>query len=202
MRLRRMYPIVAFIVAGVFFAGNGFSQEAKKPEASTQEIMEAAWVKAAARGEQHKRLEAMAGTWEMKGKSWMDPSAEPMVWGGTASRKMILGGRFLHEEVASEMMGEVFTGLGLLGYSNLTGKYCYVWLDNMSTGIMVSEGTCDEKGAVYTFVGEYDDAMTGGKQKAKVVLTVVDPNTQLFEMYMIGPDGKEAKSMESTYTKK
>ena len=50
------------------------------------------------------------------------------------------------------MMGTPFTGHGMTGYDNVTGKYWSTWTDSMSTGIMVSEGSCDAEG-VCTFIG-------------------------------------------------
>ena len=41
------------------------------------------------------------------------------------------------------MMGMPFTGHGMRGYDNVSGKYWSTWNDSMSTGMMVSEGTCD-----------------------------------------------------------
>ena len=65
---------------------------------------------------------------------------------GTATRTMALGGRVLVEDVKSTMMGMPFTGHGMMGYDNVTGKYWSTWMDSMSTGMMMSEGTCDAKG--------------------------------------------------------
>jgi len=60
---------------------------------------------------------------------------------GTATRSMTLDGRVLVEDVSSSMMGSPFTGHGMMGYDNVTGKYWSTWNDSMSTGLMVSEGT-------------------------------------------------------------
>ena len=68
---------------------------------------------------------------------------------GTATRSVALGGRVLVEEVDSSMMGMPFTGHGMMGFDNVSGKYWSTWNDSMSIGIMVSEGTCDSpKGPV------------------------------------------------------
>lgn len=103
----------------------------------------------------------------MDGKSWMAPGGDPMPWGGTSKKTLIMGGRFLREDVQSEMLGQAFNGVGILGYSNITGKYWHIWYDDMSTGVTISEGGCDEKGAVFTLFGKYDDPMTGRQKTAK-----------------------------------
>ena len=46
-------------------------------------------------GAPHKLLANMAGSWNTKIKSWMEPNNPPMESTGTCEQKMILGGRFL-----------------------------------------------------------------------------------------------------------
>lgn len=201
MSMGRLAALGALLVAVVFSAQAALCQETEKPQAG-QEAMEAAWMKAGTPGEFHKHLEAMQGSWNVDGKSWTEWSPEPMTWTGTATKSMIMGGRFLREEIESEMMGRSFNGLGFMGYDNLAGKYWYFWVDDMSTGAMTSEGECDKSGATFTIVGDYLDPMTGQSQKAKTVIKVLDQNKHLFEMYMVGPEGEESKSMEITYLRK
>lgn len=199
-----MSRTIAALLSAAFLAGTlsatvAMAQEAKKQEGGAHEEMMAAWAKAAAPGENHKYLEVLQGDWKMAGKSWMDPAAEPMAWDGTSKKTMLMGGRYLREEVKSQMEGDVFTGVGVLGYNNLTQKYWSIWYDSMSTGVAFSEGTCDSTGKVFKLVGDYDDPMTGGKTKARTVLTIVDKGTHTYETYQINPDGSEFKSMEITY---
>ena len=99
------------------------------------------------------------------------------------------------------MMGMPFTGHGMHGYDNVTGKYWSTWNDSMSTGVMVSEGTCDAKEAC-TFTGSWNDPMTKTLVTSRMMSRWTSPTTEVFEMYGPGPDGKEFKMMEITYTKK
>ena len=114
---------------------------------------------------------------------------------------MILDGRVLVEDVKSTMMGTPYSGQGLRGYDNVTGKYWGLWMDSMSTGMMVSEGTCDDKNAC-TFTGSWNDPVTKGPFKVRMTTRWTNPTTEVFEMYGPGKDGKEAKMMEITYIKK
>jgi hypothetical protein len=201
MKLKGHLLLGALLIAAFVAAGPALCQEAEMQEEAGQAEMEAAWMKAATPGEHQKYLEALAGEWQMTGKSWMSEAMEPTTWTGTATAEMLMGGRFLREDVVSEMMGQPFVGMGILGYNNLTKKYWYGWIDNMSTGLFLSEGTSDDKGKVFTFVGDYDDPMTGMKQKSKTVITIVDKDKRTYESYNIGPNGKETKSMEITYVR-
>ena len=51
---------------------------------------------------------------------------------GTATRSMILDGRVMVEKAESKMYGQPFTGHGMQGYDNVTGKHWGTWNDSMS----------------------------------------------------------------------
>lgn len=113
---------------------------------------------------------------------------------------LIHDGRFVHHEFKGEFMGMAFTGSGTMGYNNATQKYEGTWCDNMSTGIMFSTGTYDEKTKTYTTTGEFD--MPGmGKVKQRDVVTIIDNNKHTMVMYHQMGAEKEMKVMELTYTR-
>jgi len=187
----------------LLIATSALAQEASKaPEMTPEQKAEMeAYMKAGTPGAPHQTMASMAGNYDIKVKSWHDPKGPATEEAGTATRKMILGGRVLVEDVNSTMMGSPFTGQGLRGYDNVTGKYWSLWMDSMSTGMMTSEGTCDAKGAC-TFTGSWNDAVTKGPYKVRMTTRWTSPTTEIFEMYGPGKDGKEMKMMEITYTKK
>jgi len=52
----------------------------------------------------------MTGSWEFETKMWMEgPGAPPALSKGTAEMKMIMGGRFLRQDLKGEMMGMPLT---------------------------------------------------------------------------------------------
>jgi hypothetical protein len=178
------------------------AQETVAPAmAPEQQAMMEAYQKAGTPGAEHQKLAAMAGTYELTVRAWHAPGAPPTTDTGTATRKTILGGRVMVEEVASQMMGQPYTGQGLHGFDNVTGKYWATWSDNMSTGLMVSEGTCDANGAC-AFTGTYNDPVSKKPLASRMTTRWIDANTEIFEMYGPGPDGKETKMMEITYKKR
>ncbi len=120
---------------------------------------------------------------------------------GTATRTMGLDGRVLMEHVKASMMDMPFTGQGMTGYDNVSGKYWSTWTDSMSTGLMVSEGTCDAEKAC-SFTGSWNDPIRKGPVTMRMTTRWTSPATQIFEMHGPGKDGKEMKMMEMTYTKK
>ena len=160
-----------------------------------------AYTKAGTPGAPHKAMAAQAGSYTTNVKSWHAPGQPPMEETGSATRTMALDGRVLVEEYKGSMMGSPFTGHGMRGYDNVTGKYWSTWTDSMSTGLMVSEGTCDDKGAC-TFKGSWNDPVKKTEVTARMTSRWASPTVEVFEMYGPGRDGKEFKMMEMTYTKK
>ena len=161
-----------------------------------------AFMKAATPGAPHQALAAMAGTYDLKVKSWHDPNGPAAESTGTATRAMTLGGRVLVEDVTGTMMGAPFTGHGMTGYDNVTGKYWSTWNDTMTTGVMVSEGTCDAPVKACTFTAQWTDPVKKTPMKSRMTTKWTSPTTETFEMYGPGQDGREMKMMEITYTKK
>ena len=178
------------------------TKQQKPPEMTPQQKAEMeAMMKAGAVGPQHQALAATAGTYDMTVKTWQ-PGAPPGEDKGTATRTMVLGGRVMQEEVTSSMMGQPFSGRGSMGYDNVTGKWWSTWNDSMSTGIFVSEGSCDASGKNCTFTGNTTDPVKKTPMKLRMTTKWPTPTTEIFEMHGPGPDGKETKMMEITYTKK
>jgi len=175
---------------------------AKEPQMTPEQKAEMeAYTKAGTPGPQHKAMAATAGTYELKIKSWQDPNSPPMEDTGTATRSMALDGRVMVEQVSSTMMGQPWSGHGMQGYDNTTGKYWSTWNDSMSTGLMVSEGTCDAKQSC-TFAGSWTDPVKKTLVKSRMTTRWTSPTTQIFDMYGPGRDGKEMQMMQIIYTKK
>lgn len=176
-------------------------QDAKAQAPMTEAEMMAAWDKARTLGPQHEAFAKDVGTWDLTLTAWMDPSAPPETYTSTAVRELALGGRYLIEKVKGDM-GEFgpFEGMGILGFNNLTQQYSHVWMDSMSTGWMQSTGTASADGTV-TMTGSYDDAMTGGKTKARTVTKHISADEQHFAMYEDRGQG-ETKTMEIVYKRR
>jgi hypothetical protein len=189
---------VLVLLAARAFAQGGQEQPPMTPEQKAE--MEA-YMKAGTPGAPHQWLASQAGSYDLKIRSWHEPGGPAMEETGSATRRMMLDGRVLVEEVSSTMMGTPFTGQGMTGYDNVSGKYWSTWTDSMSTGLMVSEGSCDAQ-KVCTFTGGWNDPIKKGPVKARMTTRWTSPTTQIFEMYAPGKNGKEMKMMEITYTKR
>lgn len=183
------------------FALPVLAQEGAPEMTPEQKAEMEAYQKAGAVGAPHAALAKMAGNYDLVIKSWHDPAGPATEEKGTATRTMALDGRVLVEDVKSQMWGQPWTGHGMHGYDNVTGRHWSTWNDSMSTGIMLSDGTCDAAGAC-TFTGSWNDPITKGKINSRMTTKWTSPTTEVFEMYVPGKDGKEFRMMEITYTKK
>ena len=160
--------------------------------------------------ENHKLLSSLDGTWNCNVKMWMDgdTSKKPDVSKSTAVRKSIMDGRYVVMDVTGKMqmpgadgkMKDItFKGMGMEGYDNVKKKFVGTWMDNMGTGIMMSEGDYDPAPKTFTYTGEME-MMPGMKQKIREVVKITDKDHMDFEYYE-ERGGKEVKTMEISYTR-
>lgn len=194
---------ILLVTSAVLLAGLAQAQDANKmPEMTPEQKAEMeAYQKAGTPGGPHQKLASTAGSYDLKIKMWHEPGGPVEEETGTATRTMMLDGRVQMEDVSMTMMGMPYSGHGMTGYDNVTGKYWSTWNDNMSTGIMVSQGTCDAQN-VCTFNGTWNDPIKKKAAKARMITKWTSPTTEVFEMYGQHRTGKEMKMMEITYTKK
>ncbi len=160
-------------------------------------------------GENHKRLQDLVGTWSYAVKWWMSPEAPPIESTGTTVSRSIMDGRYVLSEHSGnmqmpgengKMMDAPFKGMAVEGYDNVKKKYVSSWIDNMGTGIMISEGTYDPATKTLTYHAEYE-VIPGMKTKARQVVKQIDRDHHTME-YFENRGGKEMKVMEITYTRK
>lgn len=159
------------------------------------------WKQAAMPGEPHKLFATLAGSWTTTTKEWIEPGKPPMESTGTAESRMLMEGRFLHQEFHGEMMGQPFTGMSIDAYDNIRKKYITVWVDTRGTGVVIMEGTGSPDGKTITLRGSHPEP-GGGTMTHRAIWKIIDVNNQLVEMYRAQHGQKETKMMEITYTRK
>ena len=160
--------------------------------------------------ENHKLLTASVGNWSYTVKMWMngDPSSKPDISKGTATRKAIMDGRFVVMDVTGKMdmpgpdgkvQSMTFKGHGLEGYDNVKKKFVGTWMDNMGTGIMMSQGDYDPSTKTFTYHSEVE-MMPGMKTPIRETLKMTDKDHMTFEWYE-NRGGQDVKTMEINYTR-
>lgn len=162
--------------------------------------MEAEMMKHATPGESHKVFETFAGKWEYTGKMWMDPKADPMPLKGKCESTIIMGGRFMMDDMHSTDAQNPWDGRGIWGFDNHKQKFVYSWVDSWSTSIMNGEGTWDKSKNTMTAVGECYCPMTKGNMKMRDV-AVVKPNGTVHREFFSNMGGQEMKVMELDFTR-
>ncbi len=155
------------------------------------------WMEMSTPGEAHSEMAKMAGDWTYQSTSYWGP--EPTVTEGTMHVETTLGGRYMHALHKGEMMGMPFEGVGVTGFDNATQEYFNVWMDNMSTGVLVSKGKHNDSGQL-EMVGSMNGP-GGVPMEHRMVLTYPDDDHHTFEMYGPGPDGSEMLMMKAEYTR-
>ncbi len=193
--------VLVLLSAGALLAQN--TQQSQPAMSAQQKAMMDAAMRAATPGPAHKRLNAMVGTFDAKVKYWPAPNAPAIESSGTSTNEWILGGRWIQQRFEGSMMGAPFSGLGYTGYDNLRHMYVGTWMDSMSTQFMTSSGgDPDPSGKTWNFTASMMDPMSGESVSAEEKMTVIDNDHQVWEMYGPGPDGRNYKMMEITYTRR
>lgn len=196
---------LGFLITGLTAATLVMAADKPKPaaKAATDEkaAMEA-MMKASTPGENHKKLEAFVGTFDVKVKTWEKPGAAPQESAGTSEGKMVLGGRYVHEDFQGTFMGQPFTGMGMTGYDNVQKKFVSTWADTMSTGIMTSAGKANASGNGMDMSGSMADPVTGKMMTVQQKVEIADNDHHRFEMWGPAPDGKNFKMLEIEYTRR
>jgi len=160
--------------------------------------------------ENHKLLTDLDGNWNYTIKFWMnpDPNAPPQQSKGTATRKSVMGGRYVMMDVSGKMQmpGEdgkmkdmQFRGLGVEGYDNVKKKFVASWIDNMGTGIQFSDGTYDPATKTLTYTSEMEP-VPGMKTPVREVIKIADNNHMTLEWYE-NHGAQEKKTMEINYAR-
>lgn len=193
MRMRDvcLVPVLALVLCPLAWAQGGEGDPAMDP-AAMEKMMP---------GPEHESLAKQVGTWSVSTKIWMDPTQQPMESIGTAEFKLVMDGRFLHQEYKGEMMGMPFTGWGFDGFDRVTGKYTSFWIDSMSTSPTYLTGTSKDGGKTLEFTGEMSHWQSGSTVKTRWVTTHTSDEESHVEMYVTHGD-KEAKAMELVYKRK
>jgi hypothetical protein len=182
----------------------------EKPAGAPGEADMAAMMELSKPGENHKILARGVGKWTYTVKMWMnpDPNAPPTTSTGTSVVKAAMDGRYFTSEHTGKMpmpgpdgkMTDMeFKGLSIDGYDNVKKKFVSSWIDNMGTGIMLSEGDYDAATKTLTYRTEAE-MMPGMKSKIREVIKLVDDDHHKFEFYE-DRGGTEVKTMEINYTR-
>ena len=205
MRISKKH--LALSLAGVMAVGvlvrSGRSEDkAPAMPAGMDPAMMEAMMKAAQPGPQHAALKKLAGTFDATVSMKMTPDAPEMTSKGTLVSQMIYGDRYLKSDYTGDMMGQAFKGMSIVGYDNMAKKYVSFWMDDMSTGPMMVQGTGDDAAKTVTYSGEMLCPANGQMMAFREVIKIDDSDHYSVEMFQKDPaSGKEFRGMEIKYSR-
>jgi hypothetical protein len=175
----------------------------KLPPGWTEADMQACMA-ASTPGKMHEQLAKAAGDWQGRQTMWMVDGADP-VQNEVASRVTpIMDGRYLKIEFSGQTpnMGP-FTGFGLTGYDNVSGKVVSTWIDNWSTGIMYGLGEISDDGKTITTKMSHNCPINKKPVVIRQIETLTSPNTKTLEMFSTDPKtDREFKMLSIELTRK
>jgi len=175
----------------------------KLPPGWTEADMQACMA-ASTPGKIHQQLAKGAGDWQGRQTMWMYDGADP-VQNEVASRVTpIMDGRYLKIEFSGQTpnMGP-FTGFGLTGYDNVSGKVVSTWIDNWSTGIMYGLGEISDDGKTITTKMSHNCPINKKPVVIRQIETLTSPNTKTLEMFSTDPKtGREFKMLSIELSRK
>lgn len=150
-------------------------------------------------GKDHEVLAKLEGNWEYILKWWDEPGSEAEIATGTSDKKLIMDGRYLAMEHNGTLNGMDFEGFGIKSYDNVKEEYGTVWIDNLGTGLSVTNGFYDPVTKKLTESGT--TTMSGTEAQYRGVTTFVDDDTYTYEYFVTGPDDQEFRQMVVMYKK-
>jgi hypothetical protein len=130
---------------------------------------------------------------------WMGgPGTTPMTMTGESEMEMVLGGRYLEQEMKGEMMGQPWSAVGLMGYDNFEKRFVATWADSAGTSITVMHGHSNRDGKTIRLYGGMNEPTLNmiGKY-ARFDWTLENENTLVITGYDLGL-GPNAKVMQVT----
>jgi hypothetical protein len=190
-----MKKFAAISIVMALAVSAAFASVPQQSQQDQQKAMEA-YMKLAATNENHAHLAKFAGEWNISTTAWMQPGAPPQKSQGSSQVAVLLGGRFIKMNFKGTMFGQPFEGIQIAGYDNMKKKYITFWIDSTSTSFFLTEGSIDTATKTTTETGVWPDPMTGGTMGVKGVTKLIGPDEYTYEMFMVGADGQEFKSME------
>jgi hypothetical protein len=145
----RTFLLFSAIALGIFAVGSSVSVAQNLP-ASTRLAMP---------GEKHKWMGPLVGNWNVEMLVYPGPGAAPIVSKElTATRELILGGRYLREELTGKFAGNPSHRTAILGYNALDERFELVTIDTFEPGIMFYRGRPHNKAGEISLEGESTEA--------------------------------------------
>lgn len=178
------------------------SARAQEPDEARRQEMARRVLEAAQPGPEHARLATLAGEWDLRFSYWTSPTGDPIVGTGTATNRMILGGRFLHSESVTQLGDRRSENLTILGYDRRANRYTTLGLDTWGTYYVEAEGPWDDGSRAIVMYGEETDPMSNRTERYTMITRFAGPDEYVQEIVFRLPNGESFKAVEVRHTRR
>ena len=185
---RRICEVIFTGVLGILVLGSAaYGQEPSKTDLNGP-------------GEEHKKLDSLAGMWDVTVKFPAGPG-RTMEGKSALTAKWDMDGRFLRQEYTSTFRGKPLTVVRYVGFDRHKGKYVEVQFESTHTDVMVNEGIASVDGKTITSFGSHVDTALGQAVKVRSVTTFIDKDNFTQELFY-GEGTKDAKTVTLIHKRK
>lgn len=204
--MSRQIPLVRLWLALGFVLATIEAPDAQQPQQPTPEQIQAMLAEMMP-GAEHRILAGLEGRWSLEITYNMGgPQAKPVTTRGTATNRMILGGRFLQSEgVSDNPMGPAFGDakvetMSIYGFDRRTKEFTMIGLDTLGTYWVTAAGAMKPERTI-RMSGETLDDHSGSKETRKydMVLQVTDANTYVTQIIFKFPNMPDLKIVEAVH---
>jgi hypothetical protein len=146
--------------------------------------------------QEHQKIQAMAGRWNVKCTFYMDPSAPPMECDAIETFEQV-GPFWVVSKYEADFMGAPFVGRCTMGYDPHRKLWTSTWIDCMSPSLFSFTGNM--KGDTLVMEGDAWSCMTNQVARHRTTNKAAGKDEWVMEMFQTMPDGKEVKTMRAHY---
>ena len=150
---------------------------------------------------QHARLAQQVGVWDAAVEYVDIRTGKPARTTGTSVQRQPPGSFWLINNFEATLMGAPFRCMKTTGYDPVKKKLVGTWIDSMTPGMTVLEGSWDKGHKVMTMSGAGMDRQ-GRAAEVRLVTSILSEDQHVSEMFTKTQGGDETKTMTITYTRR